>query len=75
MKVIPTDKFTKSEIELQTLLPDHPHIVQVYEAFKTENVIILVLEYCQHGDLFEHMQKRCACLSNVHWAIPEEDKE
>eukprot|EP00667_Euglena_gracilis_P003812 EG_transcript_3827 len=58
MKVIPIDKFTKSEIELQTLLPDHPHIVQVYEAFKTENVIILVLEYCQHGDLFEYMQKR-----------------
>lgn len=58
MKVIPIDKFTKSEIELQTLMPDHPHIVQVYEAFKTENVIILVLEYCHHGDLFEFMQKR-----------------
>lgn len=33
MKVIPIDKFTKTEIDLQTMLIDHPHIVQVCEVW------------------------------------------
>ena len=38
---------------------------QIFEAFKTDNVVILVLEFCEHGDLFEYMQKRCA----IHYDV------
>ena len=46
----------KTEIKLQRKL-DHPHIARLYDFFKDNENMYLVLEYCQNGNLYEYLKK------------------
>ena len=35
----------------------HPNILHVYDYFMTENHIMIILEYCENGDLLKHMKE------------------
>ena len=41
-----------NEIEILTKT-DHPHIMRIYEYFKTEKYIYLISEYLEGGELFD----------------------
>jgi serine/threonine protein kinase len=43
---------------LEALGGDHPFIVKLYAAFQTERDLNFVLEYCQGGELFYHLQQQ-----------------
>ncbi|GAB9474976.1 Agc protein kinase [Globisporangium polare] len=43
---------------LEALGGDHPFIVKLYSAFQTERDLNFVLEYCQGGELFYHLQQQ-----------------
>ncbi|KAJ0404452.1 hypothetical protein ATCC90586_001956 [Pythium insidiosum] len=43
---------------LQALGGRHPFIVQLYAAFQTDRELNFVLEYCQGGELFFHLQQQ-----------------
>ncbi|CAK58987.1 unnamed protein product (macronuclear) [Paramecium tetraurelia] len=45
------------EIKIQYLL-DHPNITKLYTFFQTQTEIVLVLEYCSHGQLLGLLQKQ-----------------
>ncbi|KAM3146451.1 hypothetical protein pb186bvf_001420 [Paramecium bursaria] len=45
------------EIKIQYLL-DHPNIVKLYTFFQTTTEIVLVLEYCPHGQLYDLLQQQ-----------------
>ncbi|CAD8089504.1 unnamed protein product [Paramecium primaurelia] len=45
------------EIKIQYLL-DHPNITKLYTFFQTQTEIVLVLEYCSHGQLLSLLQKQ-----------------
>lgn len=36
---------------------DHPNIINLSEVFEDELSVHLVMEYCNGGDLFEHLLK------------------
>ena len=40
---------------LQIATRSHPNVVQLLDAFLTDDKLILVLEYCAGGELFEHL--------------------
>ncbi len=44
----------KNEIDLLIRL-DHPSIVNIYEVYEEDDVIILVLEYMKGGELYPHI--------------------
>jgi serine/threonine protein kinase len=46
------------EWEILRKFRSHPFIVNLMEVFETEDEIILVLEYCQGGELFNAIQRR-----------------
>lgn len=43
---------------LEAIGGDHPFIVKLYSAFQTERDLNFVLEYCQGGELFYHLQQQ-----------------
>jgi serine/threonine protein kinase len=44
----------RREINILRLL-DHPHIVKLYEVIESDSMMVLVMEYIDGGDLFEHV--------------------
>lgn len=60
IKSIPREKI-ESEIQLleQELLimmeVDHPNIIKFYECYKDKKYYHIVMEYCEGGELFEHL--------------------
>lgn len=37
---------------------DHPNIIRFYETYSDPKYYRIVMEYCEGGDLFEHIEKR-----------------
>lgn len=40
------------------LLKDHPNIVQIIDAFEDEERYNIIMEVCQHGDLFDFISSK-----------------
>jgi calcium-dependent protein kinase len=51
-------KHSREEWDILKEMRGHPFIVQLLEVFETEDEIILVLEYCEGGELFNAIQRR-----------------
>ena len=81
LKVIPkgeTDSLVKDEIRIQSGLPFHENILQLYSYFAEKKEICLVLEYAPSGSLFEqgrpfaaetsarYIREVCNGLSHIH---------
>ncbi|CAI5735746.1 unnamed protein product [Hyaloperonospora brassicae] len=49
---------TLTEKKVLEKLDGHPFIVKLYSAFQTERDLHFVLEYCQGGELFFHLQQQ-----------------
>ena len=50
---------TSFDSEFQTLVKIiHPNIITLYDYFKSDHYIYLILEYCPNGSLFDIMTKR-----------------
>lgn len=45
------DRFEREVRTMQTL--NHPNIVRLYDVVYEDNLIYLIMEYCQHGELFQ----------------------
>lgn len=46
--------FLKAKMEIDLLIRlDHPSVVNIYEVFEENDVIILILEYMGGGELYE----------------------
>jgi serine/threonine protein kinase len=37
---------------------DHPNIIKFYETYRDEKYYRIVMEYCNGGELFEHLNKK-----------------
>jgi 5'-AMP-activated protein kinase catalytic alpha subunit len=35
----------------------HPHIVQLYQIIETRTALLLIMEYCEKGELFDYIVK------------------
>jgi len=47
------------EQELLILMEvDHPNIIKFYETYRDDKYYRIVMEYCNGGELFEHLAKR-----------------
>ncbi|CEG40562.1 agc protein kinase [Plasmopara halstedii] len=51
---------TLTERKVLEKLSGHPFIVKLYSAFQTDHDVNFVLEYCQGGELFFHLQQQFA---------------
>jgi serine/threonine protein kinase len=47
----------KREIKFHRSL-DHPHIIKLYDYFKSGNKVYLLMEYAKNGNLFHYIRKR-----------------
>lgn len=52
------------EIALMRLL-DHPHLLKLHEVCESQRHIYMVLEYAQHGELFDYLISRQTCPLDV----------
>lgn len=53
------DKLYMLQRELEVLKTlDHPHIIKFYETYHDRMYIHFVMEYCEGGDLFEHVTSK-----------------
>src|SRR3990167_7644746 len=50
-------EYVDLEVKIHRLL-DHDHIAKLYDHFKDEKSIYFVLEYCNHGDLYQYVHKK-----------------
>ncbi|GEQ69760.1 hypothetical protein JCM33374_g3434 [Metschnikowia sp. JCM 33374] len=58
---------------LRMLGKGNPHICQLLEDFETEDFVILILEYCENGDLYELLHSPTSALHEVDiWKIAQE---
>jgi len=48
------------EVELMKKLNDlnHPNIVKYHNSFMEDGMLIIVMEYCEEGDLSQHIKNR-----------------
>ncbi len=46
----------RNEVNIMKML-DHPNVVKLFEIFEEENMLHLVLEMCDGGDLFDFVMK------------------
>jgi len=53
---IETMKATKDEVTAMQQL-DHPNIVKLIDVFQSKRKLVLILEYCKGGTLFDHLMK------------------
>lgn len=37
---------------------DHPNIVSYKHSFKENGILIIIMEFCEHGDIAYHIQKK-----------------
>lgn len=58
-------KHTLSERLVLSKITGHPNIVKFHESFQTENFLFLVMEFCQKGELFFHLQAQGILKPNV----------
>jgi calcium-dependent protein kinase len=63
IKNIPREKVEEEismlEQELLILMEvDHPNIIKFYETYRDDKYYRIVMEYCNGGELFEHLTKR-----------------
>lgn len=49
----------RREIEIMSSLR-HPHIINISEVFENKTKIVIVMEYAESGELFEHLRRRKA---------------
>ncbi|XP_065682916.1 testis-specific serine/threonine-protein kinase 5 isoform X2 [Hydra vulgaris] len=73
-KNLPKDyvsKFLTREIECLHAAYRLPHVIQLYETFRTERQIYLVMEYASKGDLLEYINSRSTELQNNKPGIGE----
>ncbi|XP_046581819.1 LOW QUALITY PROTEIN: testis-specific serine/threonine-protein kinase 1-like [Haliotis rubra] len=71
-KLVPKEflrKFLPRELDNHSMLPHHPHVVQVFENFSTADQVYLVLEYCEKGDLLDMINRN---ISNNQHGIGED---
>ncbi|KAK6202816.1 serine/threonine protein kinase [Scheffersomyces amazonensis] len=61
----PTVETALNEIKLLKSLKDGPNICQLLDAFEINDYIILVLEYCSQGDLYDLIHKRSLTMSEI----------
>lgn len=47
----------RREIEIMSSL-SHPHIIQVYEVFENQDKIVLVMEWANGGELYDHINDK-----------------
>ncbi|KAK8842604.1 Serine/threonine-protein kinase brsk1 [Tritrichomonas musculus] len=52
------------EIALMRLL-DHPHLLKLHEVCESGRHIYMILEYAQHGELFDYLIRRQSCPLDV----------
>nr|BAB92092.1 serine/threonine protein kinase 2 homolog [Paramecium caudatum]BAC23148.1 serine/threonine protein kinase 2 homolog [Paramecium caudatum] len=52
-----TGEYSLNELEILLRL-NHPNIIRVFECFKSEKNLILIMEYCEKGDLWNLIQYR-----------------
>jgi len=52
------NKFMPREIETLHATYRFPNVIQLYETFRTESRVYLVMEYASKGDLLEHINSR-----------------
>lgn len=45
-----------SEIEAMKSL-DHPNVIQLYDTFTTNNLLFMILEYCENGNLEQYLEE------------------
>ena len=48
------------EWEVLRLLKDNPNVVNLIDVYETDDEVQMVLEYCEGGELFEHIQRNRA---------------
>ena len=48
----------KHEVQIMKHLPDHPNIVSLKATYEDENVVHLVMELCEGGELFDPIVAR-----------------
>ena len=48
------------EWEVLRLLEDNPYVVNLIDVYETDDEVQMVLEYCDGGELFEHIQRNRA---------------
>ncbi|CAC5410437.1 Testis-specific serine/threonine-protein kinase 5,Testis-specific serine/threonine-protein kinase 1,Hormonally up-regulated neu tumor-associated kinase homolog B [Mytilus coruscus] len=46
-------KFLPREVENHTQMPEHPHVVKIFDHYYTHDHVYLVMEYCCNGDLLD----------------------
>ena len=53
------EEISMLEQELLILMEvDHPNIIKFYETYRDDKYYRIVMEYCNGGELFEHLSKR-----------------
>jgi len=53
---IPRDKKAQLESEVEIFLcMDHPHITRLYDVYETEEMLYLIMECCEGGELFDRI--------------------
>lgn len=50
-------KFLPRELDNHCNLARHPHVVQIYETFSTDEHVYIVMDYCAKGDLLDLINK------------------
>ena len=53
-KVVDELHLLKAEIEILRTV-DHPNVVKIYETYMDETHFYIVMEYCEGGELFDHI--------------------
>mmetsp|Transcript_13701 Transcript_13701/g.45076 ORF Transcript_13701/g.45076 Transcript_13701/m.45076 type:complete len:325 (-) Transcript_13701:633-1607(-) len=48
-----------NEVKLLQSL-DHPHVIRYYDSFMEENELVIILEWCEGGDLGKELQRHAA---------------
>ena len=51
-------KYSMEEWDILKQMRNHPFIINLMEVFETEDEIMLVLEYCEGGELFNAIQRK-----------------
>lgn len=62
VKIVPRSRVEDAEAlrrELEFLkVTDHPNVVRLYETYEDEENLYLVMEFCEGGDLWSHMNQK-----------------
>ncbi|XP_033627221.1 testis-specific serine/threonine-protein kinase 1-like [Asterias rubens] len=62
-------KFMPREIDALKVTYKHPHLIQLYEVFRSETRIFLVMDYAPNGDILSYINE---CVLETGCAVKEE---